>query len=55
MYFVKSKSLQKKRVIAETNAIRQKQNNQDLCYYPPQYKNVRNSKVRYYFKFIVSH
>merc|ERR1719410_559598 len=36
---------EKKRVIAETNAIRQKQNNQDLCYYPPQYKNVRNSKI----------
>jgi len=38
---------EKKRVIAETNAVRQKQ---DLCYYkynhpPPQYKNVRNSKI----------
>jgi len=41
---------EKKRVIAETNAVRQKQNNQDLCYYkykhPPQYKNVRNSKIQ---------
>jgi len=42
---------EKKRVIAETNAVRQKQNKQDVCYYksrnPAQYKNVRNSKVRY--------
>merc|ERR1712218_147335 len=39
---------EKKRVIAETNAIRQKQNNQDICFYkynPPQYKNVCNSKI----------
>ena len=53
---VKCKPLQKKRVIAETNAVRQKQNKQDLGFYkynhpppppPPQYKNVRKSKVRY--------
>jgi len=40
---------EKKRVIAENKEVREKQNNQDLsCYkykYPPQFKNVRNSKI----------